>query len=249
MAVTHNIRLIFEYDGTDYVGWQMQANGLSVQRVVEDGLCELMGEPVRLISSGRTDAGVHALGMVANFHTSRKLPMGAYREGLNRLLPPDIVVRDACEVSNDFHARYDARGKWYRYSIHLAPVRSPLSRRFYWQLRSELNQSAMLEAAELMVGRHDFRAFRAAGCAAHTTTREIFSIDLVQKEPFLYIDVRGAGFLRHMVRIMAGTLVSVGQGKSSLTEVEKLLQGQSRQKAGPTAPAHGLCLMQVWYDG
>ena len=131
-----NICLILEYDGTAYAGWQVQPNGLSIQQVVEDRLAQLLGSDVRLISSGRTDAGVHARGMVANFHTERSLPMSAYREGLNGLLPADIVVREAREVAPDFHARFAARGKWYRYTLCLTPVRSPLNSRYYWNLRS-----------------------------------------------------------------------------------------------------------------
>ncbi len=248
MALTSNIRLLIEYDGTDYVGWQVQANGLSVQQLLEDKLCELLGEPVRLVSSGRTDAGVHARGMVANFQTSRSLPMRAYREGLNRLLPKDIAVREARPVHKGFHARFDAQGKWYRYTLYLSPVRSPLARRFSWHLRSELDMGLMRCAAGKFVGQHDFRAFRGAGCAARTTVREIYSVDLLQEPPFLHIDVKGEGFLRNMVRMMAGTLVAVAREKVSLAQFDRLLLGTGGGKAGPTAPAHGLCLMEVWYD-
>jgi tRNA pseudouridine38-40 synthase len=247
VALTSNICLLIEYDGTDYVGWQVQANGLSVQQILEEKLCKLLGEPVRLVSSGRTDAGVHARGMVANFRTSRSLPMRAYREGLNRLLPEDIAVREARPVPDDFHARFNARGKWYRYTLYLSPVRSPLARRFSWHLRSDLDMALMRLAAEKFVGKHDFAAFRGAGCAARTTVREIYSIDLLEKPPFLHIDVKGEGFLRNMVRMMAGTLVAVARKNVSLTEFDHLLLGESGEKAGPTAPAHGLCLMEVWY--
>jgi tRNA pseudouridine38-40 synthase len=248
VAVTSNIRLLIEYDGTNYVGWQVQANGLSVQQILEEKLWELLGEPVRLISSGRTDAGVHARGMVANFRTSRSLPMRAYREGLNRLLPVDIAVREAHIVHEDFHSRFDARGKWYRYTLYLSPVRSPLARRFSWHLRSELDTGRMRCAAGKFVGQHDFRAFRGAGCGARTTVREIYSVDLLEEPPFLHIDVKGEGFLRNMVRMMAGTLVAVAREKVSLAEFDRLLRGAHGGKAGPTAPAHGLCLMEVWYD-
>jgi len=241
-----NICLILEFDGTAYAGWQVQANGVSVQQVVEAKLAELLGAPVRLVSSGRTDAGVHARGMVANFHTDRDLPLSAYREGLNRLLPADIAVREARQVGEDFHARFAARGKWYRYSLCLTPVRSPLQGRYSWQLRAPLNAEAMAEAARHLVGVHDFAAFRTSGCDARTTVREIFSVDIQAEEPLLHIDVRGSGFLRNMVRVMVGTLVEVGLGKRAPGDVAALLGGCG-ERAGRTAPPQGLCLMEVWY--
>jgi tRNA pseudouridine38-40 synthase len=174
--------------------------------------------------------------------------MRAYREGLNRLLPEDIAVREARPVHEGFHARFDARGKWYRYTLYLSPVRSPLARRFSWHLRSELDRELMRCAAEKFVGQHDFCAFRGAGCAARTTVRDVYSVDLLEEPPFLHIDVKGEGFLRNMVRMMAGTLVAVAREKVSLAEFDRLLRGTHERKAGPTAPAHGLCLMEVWYD-
>ncbi|KIH76608.1 tRNA pseudouridine38-40 synthase [Geoalkalibacter ferrihydriticus] len=241
-----NIRLVLEFDGSNYAGWQRQPNGLAVQQVVEEGLGRLLGASVTLISSGRTDAGVHARGMVANFHTERILPLAAYREGLNGLLPPDIAVQEATLVADDFHARFDARGKWYRYCLCLNPVRSPLNARYSWQLRANLDVAAMTAAAADLVGVHDFQAFRTSGCAARTTTREIFSIDLLAAEKLLYIDVRGSGFLRNMVRVMSGTLVEIGLGKRPVNDVKRLLL-QDQGQAGRTAPPQGLCLMEVWY--
>lgn len=241
-----NICLILEYDGTAYAGWQVQPNGLSIQQVVEDRLAQLLGSDVRLISSGRTDAGVHARGMVANFHTERSLPMSAYREGLNGLLPADIVVREAREVAPDFHARFAAQCKWYRYTLCLTPVRSPLNARYSWNLRSGLDETAMAEAARIFEGVHNFAAFRTSGCHAKTTVREIYSVDLQREGDLLYIDVRGSGFLRNMVRVMVGTLVDVGLGKKNAVNVADLLRA-GRGPAGRTAPAQGLCLMQVWY--
>lgn len=241
-----NICLILEYDGTAYAGWQVQPNGLSIQQVVENSLAELLGTDVRLISSGRTDAGVHARGMVANFHTDRALPMSAYREGLNGLLPADIAVREAREVAQDFHARFDARGKWYRYTLCLTPVRSPLTARYSWNLRSCLDDAAMAQAASRFEGVHDFAAFRTSGCNAKTTVREIYSVGLQREGELLHIDVRGSGFLRNMVRVIVGTLVDVGLGKKNADSIADLLRA-GRGPAGRTAPAQGLCLMQVWY--
>lgn len=241
------VRLIIEYDGTQYVGWQIQPNGLAVQQVVEDALARICGVRHRLVSSGRTDAGVHARGMVAHFVTDKLLPMRAYRDGVNLHLPADIAVRDAALACDDFHARYSARSKWYRYSIYRAAVRSPMACRFSWQVRGRLDVQAMREAAELFVGRHDFSAFRASGCAARTTVRELFSVDLVEEDPLLQVDVRGEGFLRNMVRIMVGTLVEVGLGSRSPCEIEDMLSAGGRDRAGVTAPPQGLCLMAVDY--
>ncbi len=241
------IRLTIEYDGTAYVGWQIQLNGLAVQQVVEEALARVLGAPVRLTSSGRTDAGVHARGMVAHFTTCCKLPMAAYCEGVNRFLPQDVVVCEASEAEDGFHARFSARGKWYRYTLCLSPVRSPLSTRTSWHLRSVLDELVMAEAAAAFVGTHDFAAFRASGCDAVTTIREIYAVELSRQGQLLHIDIKGSGFLRNMVRVMVGTLVKIGQGKMASDELPALLQGGRREGAGPTAPAQGLCLMEVWY--
>jgi len=241
------IRLTIEYDGTDFVGWQIQPNGRSVQETLEGALGRVLGSAVRIHSAGRTDAGVHARGMTAHFETERDLPLVAYREGVNRFLPSDVAVREAAEAPADFHARFDAQGKWYRYAIYCAPVRSPLQGRSAWHLRSFLDLAAMRRAAQAFVGRHDFAAFRSAGCDARTTVREVFSVELVQQGELLFVDVRGGGFLRNMVRVMVGTLVEIGMGRRPESDVSQLLLAGCRQKAGRTAPAQGLCLMEVWY--
>jgi tRNA pseudouridine38-40 synthase len=185
--------------------------------------------------------------MTAHFETAADLPLTAYREGVNRLLPPDVAVREAAEAPEGFHARFDARGKWYRYAIYIAPVRSPLQSRRAWHLRAALDLAAMDRAAQDFVGRHDFAAFRSAGCDARTTEREVFSVQMENQGELLLIDVRGAGFLRNMVRVMVGTLVEIGMGRRPHTDVANLLREGCRQKAGRTAPAQGLCLMEVWY--
>ncbi len=172
------IRLVVEFDGTRFAGWQLQANGLSVQEVVEEALARLTGEKIRLASSGRTDAGVHARGMTVHFRTAGALPLAAFREGINRLLPAEVAVREAAEAPPGFHARFSARGKWYRYTIYNAAVRSPLAARTSWHLRAPLDLPAMMQGAAAFAGRHDFAAFRAAGCDARETVREIFSVDL-----------------------------------------------------------------------
>ncbi len=240
------ILLTLEYRGTNYVGWQVQPNGLSVQEVVETALAELCGEPVRIHSSGRTDAGVHARCMLAHLRTARNLPLRAFRDGLNRLLPLDIVVRDAQEMPADFHARYDARGKWYRYTLYRGQVRSPLQAETTWHLRGELDLPAMRGAAEGLVGQHDFQAFRSASCTAKTTQREIFSIDLVEDGDLLHLDFRGSGFLKNMIRMLVGTLIQIGRQQRPASDVQRLLEGAEGLRCGPTAPAQGLCLMAVW---
>lgn len=241
------ICLTIEYDGTDFVGWQCQPNGLSVQESVETALAERLGEAVRLISASRTDAGVHARGMVAHFETSTNFPIAAYREGLNALLPTSIAITAARPVANDFHARYDASGKWYRYTILTGTVRSPLNHRQAWFLRSQLNLCDMRQAAEDFVGEHDFSAFRTSGCAARTTLRTIYAVAISTRDEFIIIDVRGSGFLRNMVRMMVGTLVEIGAGKRPVTAVTELFSGGSERTAF-TAPAHGLCLMAIEYQ-
>lgn len=242
------ILLTVEYDGTGYAGWQVQPNGLTVQEVVEEGLAKLIGQTVRIHSSGRTDAGVHARGMVAHFQTESTLPLRAFREGLNRFLPPDVVIRSVEEKAADFHARFAARGKWYRYSLYLNPVRSPLTARTAWHLRGPLDLDAMRQAAAHLVGEHDFRAFRSSTCASRTTVREIFSIDISAHDDLLFIDVRGSGFLKNMVRMLVGTLVEIGLGKRPIDDMRKLLtEHEEGLLSGQTAPAHGLCLMEVWY--
>ncbi len=241
------IALWIEYDGGAYVGWQRQKNGISIQQRVEEALTEVCGEPVVVYSSGRTDAGVHARGMVAHFTIAHPLPLSAYLHGVNDRLPRDIAVCDVRPVSDRFHARFSAQGKWYRYSIFLSPVRSPILKSYSWHYRKPLDLSLMRRAAQSFVGVHDFGAFRAAGCNAKTTVRRIDSIELLEDGEQLYIDVRGSGFLRHMVRMMVGTLVQIGAGKRVLNDVSRLLAQGMADEMRLKAPAHGLCLRQVEY--
>lgn len=242
-----NIKLIIEYDGTAYAGWQVQPNALTVQEVIEAALARMLGARTPLHGSGRTDAGVHARGMVACFKTERTMPLRAFREGLNTLLPWDIAVREAHEAPLDFHPRFDAQGKHYRYTILLDELRSPLLRHTAWRVKGKLDVEAMRAACRLFVGEHDFAAFRGANCAAKTTVRRIFSMELVQEGRLLHLDINGSGFLKNMVRIITGTLIEVGQGKMSAADVAHLLKGGDRQHAGMTVPPQGLCLMQVFY--
>lgn len=241
------IKLVLEYDGSDYVGWQVQPNGVSIQQRVELALEQLLGESVRVYSSGRTDAGVHARGMICHLDTERDLPLSAWREGLNRFLPDTIAVRAAEVVADDFHARFSAKGKRYRYTLLCDDVRSPLQRHTCWRIKQPLDLPAMKLAAEQFVGEHDFAAFRTSGCGAETTTRNIFSVELTEQGRLLHIDVCGSGFLKNMVRMMVGTLIEIGRGKRPVEDVACLLAGSSDVGPALTAPAQGLCLMEVWY--
>jgi tRNA pseudouridine38-40 synthase len=241
------VKLTIEYVGTRYSGWQVQNNGVSVQQEMETALATVLGKRVRILSSGRTDAGVHARGMVAHLRTDKNLPLSAFREGVNRHLPRDIAVQKAEFVSNDFHARHNAKGKWYRYSILQAPAPSPLAGPFSWHIRKPLAVEAMRKAAGAFIGRHDFAGFRSSSCDAKTTIKEIFSVTLIKQERMLTIDIRGDGFLRNMVRRMIGSLVEIGLGEKPPGEIAAILARGGEHTAGLTAPSQGLCLMEVWY--
>ncbi|HET7501905.1 MAG TPA: tRNA pseudouridine(38-40) synthase TruA [Kofleriaceae bacterium] len=262
-AVRH-IRLIVEYDGTDLCGWQRQANGPTVQGHLEDALGKLLAHEVAVTGASRTDAGVHASGQVASFRTGRAIPLHGVVRGLNSLLPAAIAIAAADEVGDDFHPRFSATGKHYRYLVFTRPERSPRWRDRAWHLRGaavpvgpqgsgvRLDLDAMREAAGALVGEHDFAAFRAAGCTAHTTVRHIEGVAIgpVPGEPALVaIDVRGNAFLRNMVRICVGTLVEVGQGRRPVGQVAEILASRDRTRAGITAPPGGLELVSVRYDG
>ncbi|MBW6509458.1 MAG: tRNA pseudouridine(38-40) synthase TruA [Desulfuromonadales bacterium] len=241
------IKLTLAYDGSAYVGWQLQPNGISVQECVERALLQLCGERIRVHSSGRTDAGVHARGMVCHFVAARVLPLSAWREGLNRFLPEDIAVREAEKVADDFHARYSAIAKHYRYTLLRDPVRSPLERRTSWRIKSLLDLDRMQQACTVLMGIHDFAAFRGAGCSSAVTQKEIYNITLTEADRLLYVDVYGSGFLRHMVRMIVGTLVEIGRGRRSVATLRMMLSEPDNAPAAITAPPHGLCLIQVEY--
>ncbi len=241
------IKLVIAYDGTNYVGWQYQPNGISVQQRLEQALQQLTGIIHTVYSSGRTDSGVHARGMVCHLTTEKDLPLTAWREGVNRFLPDDIAVRHVERVDDQFHARYSARGKHYRYTILRDPIRSPQESRTSWQVKKPLDLEKMEQAAQDFIGRHDFSAFRTSGCNAGTTTREIFSINFKEEGSLLHIDVCGSGFLRNMVRMMVGTLVQIGRGKRPVDTIQKLIKNSESMASPLTAPPQGLCLMEVWF--
>ena len=244
------IRLTLEYDGTDFVGWQRQLNGRSVQTVVEAALAELLGVWVQAVAAGRTDSGVHALGQVVAFDAPRPLPAQAYLRGLTGLLPPDVAVVAAAEVPDGFDPRRWATGKRYRYCLTRRPSRSPLLRRTHWELFGPLDVGAMQTAARALVGTHDFTSFRAADCEAPHARRTLRTVQLADLGETLQIELEGTAFLKHMVRNVVGSLVEVGRGKHPPEWIAELLAARDRTLAGPTAPAHGLTLVEVTYgDG
>jgi tRNA pseudouridine38-40 synthase len=242
------LKLTLEYEGTRYVGWQVQPNGPSLQAALEDGLAKLLGEPVSVQSAGRTDAGVHATGQVACFTTARVLPMKAYLMGLNSLLPEDLAVVDAVEVPEDFDPRRWSRGKRYRYRLSNRRTRSPLLRRTHWEVFTPLDVDAMRRAAAHLVGRHDYSAFRASDCQAKHAVREVRALT-VEGAPGGTVSfvVEGTAFLKHMVRNLVGTLVEVGKGRKPEAWVAEVLASKDRKRAGPTAPAQGLVLEEVFH--
>jgi tRNA pseudouridine38-40 synthase len=245
-----HIRLVVEYDGSQLHGWQRQLGAPTVQQHLETALAKLLQHETRVVGASRTDAGVHARGQVASFRTERPIPLHGVRRGLNSLLPPDVAIRDAAEVPEDFHPRFSATGKHYRYTILVRAERSPKLRDRAWHHPDPLSVSAMHDAAAALIGEHDFSAFRAAGCSAKTTVRRVDSIALTRLHPHLLeIDIRGNAFLRQMVRIMVGTLTEVGTGRIPVSQVPEIIASKDRIKAGITAPPQGLELMEVHYDG
>lgn len=272
-----NIRLIVAYDGTDFFGWQRQPNLPTIQACLEAAIEKLVAERATLYGSGRTDAGIHAQYQVANFRTESKIPADDLVKALNNLLPPTVRVKSACDVDPSFHARHDARCKLYRYRILCAPIASPFIARFVHHYSYSLDRHRMSAAARLLVGEHNFTSFAASkdngfrDCGfgvrekgnantlrihsremqtpRESMVRTIFSSRILwrPRASILAYEVRGSGFLRHMVRNIVGTLIEVGRGKLEPRDVLKILEARDRTRAGPTAPASGLCLMKVDY--
>ncbi|HVV85020.1 MAG TPA: tRNA pseudouridine(38-40) synthase TruA [Kofleriaceae bacterium] len=244
------LRLTIEYDGRTLGGWQRQANAPTVQAHLEDTLARIVQHEVRVTGASRTDAGVHALGQVAAFRTARPIAPYNLRRALNSLLPPTIAVTDVAEAPDDFHPRFSATGKHYRYLVLARPDRAPRWEGWAWHRPQPLDREAMARAAAGFLGEHDFRGFRATTCTARTTRRRIHALDLSAPAPeLLALDVRGNAFLHNMVRIIAGTLVEVGLGRLDAAAIPDVIASGERARAGPTAPAHGLTLMSVSYDG
>jgi tRNA pseudouridine38-40 synthase len=244
-----NIKLVLEYDGTNYHGWQSQAgSGMpTIQDVLEKSLKTFTGESIKTVSSGRTDAGVHALGHVANFTSTRTMPAEAWAPALNHLLPQDIRIQSSEEMPADFHSRYSASGKTYQYLILNRHAPSALYRNRAWHIDRKLNLSAMRRGAAVLVGKHDFSAFRGAGCGAKTPVRTIAAVSIRRRGEIVEILLEADAFLMHMARNIVGTLVEAGLGRFKVEEVKQVLASKDRKRAGRTAPPHGLYLMEVYY--
>lgn len=242
-------RLVLEYHGGRFVGWQRQPHGLSVQQVVEEALEALLGEQVHVRASGRTDAGVHALGQVAAFTTRVSRSAKSVRDGLTGFLPPEVACVSAEAVALDFDPRRDQRRKTYRYTWLDRRSRSPLwaDRAWHWR-RGPLDDRAMDRAVQALVGDHHFDSFRAVGCAARHTWRTLEEARVSRAGSLVHLDLVGTGFLRHMVRIVAGTVAEVGAGKVGEDHLARVLAARDRRLAGRTAPPHGLTLVSVVYD-
>ncbi|MCB9675415.1 MAG: tRNA pseudouridine(38-40) synthase TruA [Alphaproteobacteria bacterium] len=240
-------RIDLEYDGRGFVGWQVQPGARSIQGVLEDAVERLFGERVRVSGSGRTDAGVHAEQQVASFAVEKERSEKAVRDGLNAFLPPDVAVVAARRVPDDFDPRRAVKVKCYRYTWLDRPARSPLWEGFAWHLRDPLDVEAMDRAIQAVVGTHDFTSFRAVGCQAAHPVRTIEGASVTREGPVVRLRIRGNGFLRHMVRILAGTLTEVGQGRADADRMARALEGMDRSAAGRTAPPEGLALEWVDY--
>ncbi len=241
------IKLTIEYDGTNYAGWQRQKNAVSIQETIEHAFFAASGEKVCIHGAGRTDAGVHARAQTAHFDTNCTIPAEKISFALNMHLPPDIRVINSQECPQDFHARYCAVSKTYRYTIHNDVHAPALLRYTAAHVRGRLDIDAMRKAAQAVIGTQDFAAFCAGGSDAVSTVRTVTSIDVIEQRPLIHIDITGSGFLYHMVRIIAGTLIEIGLKKRPPESMARIIAGRDRNAAGITAPAKGLTLMDVHY--
>lgn len=246
----HNFKLIIEYDGSAYHGWQRQAGDTTIQEEIEKALGRMTRQPITLIGSGRTDAGVHARGQTANFtcDDTRISPL-EFQKGLNSMLGGGIVIR-SCETAPEaFHSRYDVTSKTYRYRIRNHPLPQAIGRQYQWHIRAPLDMGAMQTASRQLLGSHDFKTFEGAGSPRQHSVREILRAEWRREtDQHLAFFISANGFLRFMVRNIVGTLVEVGQGKRSPDEIPALIAARNRSQAGPTAPPQGLCLMEVCYE-
>lgn len=243
----HSIKMTLMYDGTDYCGWQRQPKRKSIQGEVERALSVFTREPVCVIGASRTDAGVHAAGYVCSFQTACDASLRDFSYGMNGILPRDIRVKEMEAVPDRFHARYDAQWKTYVYTIDNSAYRDPFWRRYAWHFRYPLNVDTMRRAAADYIGTHDFSAFMSSGGEAKDFTRTIYHTALEQQGHLLHFSVTGNGFLYNMVRIMAGTLVSIGNGRLPAEELPAVIASGERKRAGITAPPEGLCLKEIGY--
>ena len=243
-----NIKLLIEYEGTNYLGWQVQPKGPTIQGILEERLGLLTGEKTRLFGSGRTDSGVHAIGQVAHFKTESSMETHRMQRALNSLLPPDIVIQKMEEVEESFHARKHSKSKVYEYRILNRDLRSVFHRGYVWHIPQRLDFKEMGKATQYLIGEHDFSSFRSVGSPTRTTVRKVTRAEWKRGHSGLVrFEIEANGFLKQMVRAIIGTLIEVGKGKMSAVEFRRILESKERSKAGPTAPAQGLFLKEVKY--
>ncbi len=243
-----NFKLIIEYDGSSYHGWQRQKNRKTIQGEIEKAIMTITGKKIALTGSGRTDAGVHAFGQVANFYCDTEISPEVFQRGLNSLMPKDIIIKECNTVNEKFHARYDAKTKTYHYRILNRSVPAAVCRQYAWFIRKILDLDAMQSAILHIIGTNDFKAFEGAGSPRSSTKRRVINAGLQQKEKkYLIFEIEADGFLRFMVRNIVGTLLDVGLCKITPDDFKKILLSKDRNLAGATAPPHGLFLMNVKY--
>lgn len=248
--MTQNYKMIIAYDGSRYYGWEHQPNTeLTIQGKLESVLSVMTGTETEVIGAGRTDAGVHAKGMVANVHMDTELSEAEICDYMNRYLPEDISVIDIKAASNRFHSRYNATGKTYCYTCYIGDKKPVFNRKYVYVPDRKPDIALMRRAAEYLVGEHDFRSFCGNPKMKKSTVRRIYDIDIAQSGSYLNITYHGSGFLQYMVRILTGTLLEVGFGKRKPESIPELLEARNREQAGFTAPAKGLCLLKVDYNG
>ncbi len=244
-----NFKLIIEYDGSSFCGWQRQKKERTIQAEIEKALMTMTEQPIVLIGSGRTDAGVHALGQVANFHCDTDLSADVFQKGLNSLVADDVVIKHCEEVPERFHARYDVKSKTYHYKIINRKIPAAVGRQYAWFIRKKLNTDAMRAASQSIIGTHDFKAFEGTGSPRFTTTRHVIHTDLFEDQSDqLIFEIEANGFLRFMVRNIVGTLVQVGLKKVTPAGFKEILLSRDRDQAGMTAPPQGLFLIKVKYE-
>jgi tRNA pseudouridine38-40 synthase len=252
------IKLLLEYDGTAYQGWQVQKNRLTIQGIIEDRILKITDEQSRIIGASRTDAGVHALGQVAVFRTESRLDPETIKRALNAMLPQDIRVLDASEIDDSFNPRDSAVKKSYFYIIANQRESSAFIYRYAWLVQQQLNLKSMIDAAQILIGEHDFSSFRGTGSSTKNSVREVSSLSIERFEKldfmtasldgkFIKLRIEANGFLRHMVRNIVGTLVEMGRGRFTADRIKEILESRDRKLAGPTAPASGLFLERIMY--
>ena len=243
-----NIKLVIEYDGKGFNGWQKQPTKLNIQGEIERAIGEITGEEIDLIASGRTDAGVHSLGQTANFKTESNIPIEKFAIAINSKLKRSIVIKSAEEVDERFHSRYSVKSKRYRYTINNSEMGSAIYRDMEYHFPMKLDIEAMKKAAKAFEGEHDFKAFKASGTSSKSSVRTIYEANVYNEGEKIFIELTGNGFLYNMVRIIAGTLVEIGLEKMEPEKIPEIINSEKRENAGKTLPPNGLYLLKVMYD-